>query len=426
MRALLAAAVVWLGALGVAPGAATQAGAAAVEVAPGELPAALSRAAPGDTLRLRAGVHQGGFSIEKARLTLEGEPGAVVDGGGHGRVLWVKAEDVTIRHLSVRHSGVSLFDMDAGVFLDRSADRATVEDDAFEDNLIAVYVWGPRDATVRRNEIRGLTTLRRSERGSAIQLWNAPGARVVDNAIVSGRDGVFSTSSRQDIVRGNSFHDVRFAVHFMYTNDSDVSGNTSVGNDVGYVMMYSNGLRLTDNVSDHDRDHGLLFNYVNASEIVGNVVRGGKKCVFIYNANKNRFADNWFEGCDIGVHFTAGSERNEITGNAFIGNRKQVMYVGTRSLDWSVDGRGNYWSDNAAFDLNGDGIADEAYRPNDVIDQVVWRAPAAKLLLNSPAVHVVRWAQSQFPAIHPGGVIDSAPLMAPPHPAALARLEAER
>ena len=84
-----------------------------------------------------------------------------------------------------------------------------------------------------------------------------------------------------------------------------------------------------------------------------------------------------------------------------------------------VDGRGNYYSDNPAFDLNGDGIADTAYRPNDLMDQVIWRAPAAKLLLNSPAVQVVRWAQAQFPAIHPGGVIDTAPLMTPPRPPAL-------
>ncbi len=116
----------------------------------------------------------------------------------------------------------------------------------------------------------------------------------------------------------------------------------------------------------------------------------------------------------MGVHFTAGSERNEMTGNAFTGNQTQVMYVGTRSLDWSLRGRGNYWSDNPGFDLNGDGIGDTAYRPNDVIDQVLWRAPAAKLLMNSPATQVVRWAQAQFPAIHPGGVIDSAPLMTPP------------
>jgi nitrous oxidase accessory protein len=42
--------------------------------------------------------------------------------------------------------------------------------------------------------------------------------------------------------------------------------------------------------------------------------------------------------------------------------------------------------------------------------------------MNSPSMKVVRWAQAQFPAIHPGGVVDTAPLMLPPRPLALARL----
>ena len=173
----------------------------------------------------------------------------------------------------------------------------------------------------------------------------------------------------------------------------------------------------------HDRDQSFVLNYANSSRFEDNAARDSEKCVFIYNANKNLFRKNWFEGCRIGVHFTAGSERNRITENAFVANRTQVMYVGTRALDWSVNGRGNYWSDNPAFDLNGDGIADTAYRPNDVVDQVIWRAPAAKLLLNSPAVQVLHWAQATFPAIHPGGVIDSAPLMHPLRPQAVERLE---
>ena len=139
-------------------------------------------------------------------------------------------------------------------------------------------------------------------------------------------------------------------------------------------------------------------------------------------ANKNRFVGNWFEGCQVGVHFTAGSEGNVITDNAFVDNRSQVLYVGTRFLDWSWHGRGNFYSDNPAFDLKGTGISERPYRPNDLMDQVIWRAPAAKMLLNSPAVQIVRWAQSEFPAIHPGGVIDSAPLMAPRRPPALGRL----
>jgi nitrous oxidase accessory protein len=38
----------------------------------------------------------------------------------------------------------------------------------------------------------------------------------------------------------------------------------------------------------------------------------------------------------------------------------------------------------------------------------------AKLLLNSPSVKILKWAQSEFPGLHPGGVTDSNPLMKPP------------
>ncbi len=85
-----------------------------------------------------------------------------------------------------------------------------------------------------------------------------------------------------------------------------------------------------------------MLNYTNSSDISGNLVRGGaNSCTFIYNAHKNLIYDNRFEGCDIGIHFTAGSERNVLTGNAFIGNREQVKYVGTRDVEWSFEGRGN-------------------------------------------------------------------------------------
>src|SRR3546814_10721455 len=88
----------------------------------------------------------------------------------------------------------------------------------------------------------------------------------------------------------------------MYTQDSVVAGNRSVGNHAGWVIMYSDRLEVRDNVSIDDRDHGLMLNTANSSEITGNVVRnGGEKCVFIYNANKNSISGNWFEGCPIGI-----------------------------------------------------------------------------------------------------------------------------
>lgn len=347
-------------------------------------------------------------------MTIQGRPGAILDGGGKGSVLTVAAPRVIVRGLTVRRSGISLKDMNAGIMVLETAHKVRIEGNRLEGNLFGVYLLGPNDALVRRNVVIGRRDLRENERGNGIQLWRTPGSRVVENDILYGRDGIFVETSKRNAFVGNRMRDLRFAVHYMFTHRSTVARNISIGNDIGYAIMYSRRIQVIGNLSRNDREHGLLFNFTNRSIIERNIVLAGpKKCVFIYNANRNSFRGNHLEGCRIGVHFTAGSERNAMSGNAFVRNRRQVKYVGTRSLDWSRKGKGNYWSDHAAFDLNGDGIADTHYRPNSVVDRIVWTHPSAKILLNSPATKMLRWAQSHFPAIYPGGVVDTAPLMKP-------------
>ncbi|HET9539306.1 MAG TPA: nitrous oxide reductase family maturation protein NosD, partial [Candidatus Limnocylindria bacterium] len=374
----------------------------------------LAAAAPGDRLSLSAGRHEGPIVVDRA-LTLEGQPGAVLHGGGTGRVVTIDAPQGVLRGMTVTGSGRDLAVEDSGIFVTARAAGAMIEDNLIEGNLIGVNLKGPKAAIVRHNRIEGRHDVQMSERGNGVSIWNSPGSVVEANEISFGRDGIFVITSRDNVFRDNRFRDLRFAIHYMYANKGTVTGNDSAGNHVGYALMYSAGLTVDRNRSAGDRDHGLLLNYANGARIEGNaVVAGGEKCVFIYNSTKNIFRGNWFEGCQIGIHLTAGSERNAIAGNAFLGNRTQVKYVGTRFQEWSDQGRGNYWSDDPAFDLNGDGLADQPYRPNDLIDQVVWSHPLAKLLLNSPAVQTVRFAQARFPALLPGGIVDSAPLMAPP------------
>jgi len=385
-------------------------------VAPGtgSLQRAIDEAAPGDHLLLQDGVYTGSVVIDRS-LQLLGRPASIIDGEGTGRVITVAAPDVVVRGVTVKNSGTSLATEDSGIFVTRDGDRALIEGNKLQHNLIGIYLKGPDNAVVRSNDIVGSTDPHVNDRGNGVQLWNTPGSVVENNDIRYGRDGIFVTTSRNNIFRGNRLRDLRFAIHYMYTNDSEVSDNHSTGNHVGYALMYSDRLQVNNNVSDGDRDRGLFFNYANYSDISNNRVKGGaEKCVFIYNANINRIHDNSFTDCQIGIHFTAGSERNQVYGNAFVNNRTQVKYVGTRHIEWSHDGRGNFWSDNPAFDLDNDGIADQPYQPNDLVDQIIWRHPMAKLLLNSPAVQVLHWAQSEFPALHPGGVSDSAPLMVLP------------
>ena len=387
-----------------------------VTIAPGEgaLAAALAAVGKGDEIILSPGRYDGPVMIGKT-LTLTGQTGAVIDAQGAGSVVLVDAPNVTVRGLHLTGSGRVHEPIDAGVKLTRKARGARVLDNVLTNNLVGIDIHGARDAVVKNNRIEGLRLARMNDRGNGIYVWNAPGAEVIGNEVRYGRDGIFSNVSKRNVFRGNLFRDLRFAVHYMYTNDSVMEDNASIGNHLGFALRDADRIVARNNISINDRDHGVMLNYTNQSDIFANFVTGGtEKCAFVYNSHRNIIAENSFVGCEIGVHFTAGSERNTITGNAFVGNRTQVKYVGTSDVEWSHEGRGNYWSDHPAFDLDGHARADSAYRPNDLMDHILWSQPAAKLLLGSPAVQLVRWSQSQFPAARTGGVVDSHPLTTAP------------
>ncbi|HHX90916.1 MAG TPA: nitrous oxide reductase family maturation protein NosD, partial [Paracoccus sp.] len=395
----------------------------------GCLARAVAGASPGDVLILAPGRHDGPVVLEQS-LTLDGRGAAQLTGNGQGSVVTVTGADVTVRGLEISGSGSAHPVVDSGVKLDRTAERAVIEHNTFTGNLVGVHVFGAQDSLVRDNTVIGRQDHRMNDRGNGVYVWNAPGTVVERNEIRFGRDGVFANASRDNIIRDNRFYDLRFAVHFMYTHNTEISGNVSIGNRLGYAIMFSNRVVLADNMTLSDGGHGVMLNYANNADIRGNLVRGGRheKCTFIYNAHRNLIHGNRFEGCEIGIHFTAGSERNAITNNAFIGNQTQVKYVGTRDVEWSHDGRGNFWSDHPAFDLDGDGIADSRFRPNDLMDHILWSQPAAGLLLGSPAVQLIRWSQAHFPATLPGGVLDSYPLTRPVEitvPDDIARMEAQ-
>ncbi len=386
-----------------------------VEPGKGLLQAAIDSSKVGDILLLSDGTYSGSIQIDKT-LTLIGNLKSIIDAEGTGHAITISAPDVIVKGLRIQNSGKILETEDSAIFITDAGDRSRIESNVLENNLIGVFLKGPESVVVDKNVIIGSKNHRMNDRGNGVYLWNTPGSVIRNNDIQYGRDGIFVTNSTNNIFHANKMRDLRFAVHYMYTNNSEVTDNISINNHVGFALMFSDRILARGNSSQGDHERGLFFNFANYSIVEANRVSGGaKKCVFIYNANYNQINRNVFDGCDIGIHFTAGSDNNSIYENAFINNKSQVKYVGTRYIEWSKDGRGNYWSDNTAFDIDNNSIADQPYRPNDLVDQIVWRHPMAKLLLNSPSVQLIKWAQTEFPGLHPGGVTDSAPLMSPPY-----------
>lgn len=413
----------------------TGAGGAASRYVGGEgiaLQAVIDAAQPGDELHIGAGVYVGALQINKT-LSLIGEAGAILDGAQHGHVVHIQAPDVTLRGLLIRHSGLNLTTLDAGVFVDKSAARVRIEHNRLEANAFGIWLDGSQDARIIGNSVQGIQTLRSQDRGNGIHLFNVSGAQVIDNDIWHTRDGIYIDTSDGNTLQGNRIHHLRYGIHYMYSHHNHILNNLTHHTRTGYALMQSNTLRVVGNRSEHDGNYGMLLNYIIDSEIADNhisdvsqgsnpfaggaLIEGAEgKAIFIYNSVRNRIHHNRFSRADIGVHLTAGSEDNLLYANAFEHNRKQVKYVATREQEWSFNGRGNYWSDYLGWDLDGDGIGDRPYQANDGVDQLLWKYPQAKILMHSPATQTLRWAQAQFPILRPPGVRDSHPLMYAPPP----------
>lgn len=395
-----------------------------------DIQAVLDRLPPGATLRIPAGRHIVHLHIRKP-VTLTGDAGAILDGEGHGDVIRISAPDVTIRELTIVNSGRNLTHMNAGIFVERGAERVTIRDNRLDNNAFGIWLDACKGPRVIGNKVHGIPEIRSQDRGNGIHLYSVTEAEIRGNEVWETRDGIYIDTSQNNVLADNLLHDLRYGVHYMYSYSNKVIGNRTYNTRTGYALMQSKYLTVLDNESDRDSNYGMLMNYITYSTIAGNrvhdvqegtgYVTGGDgvtgaegKAIFIYNSQFNEIRDNLFADSDIGIHLTAGSEDNTVFGNSFLRNRVQVKYVATRDQDWSHEGRGNFWSDYLGWDLDADGIGDKQYEPNDAVDHLLWKYPIARILMSSPAIETLRWVQEQFPVLKPQGVRDSAPLMLPP------------
>lgn len=400
------------------------------QASPGEsLQPLVKQASDGDRLLLPTGRYPGPLTLDRS-LTVQAEDGAVIDGGGSGHAVILAAPDTVIDGLTVENWGRDLTAMDAGLLARQEASGSVIRNSRFTGPGFGIWLDSVTDVEVLDNVIRGDTSLRSQDRGNGIHLFNVRDVRVEGNDIRQTRDGIYIDTSSQSLLRGNYMQDLRYGVHYMYAHDNRIEENLTRNTRTGYALMQSRQLTVIGNHSEGDLNYGILMNNITYSTLRGNRITGVRqpqdasgeglvsgaegKALFVYNAQYNRFEDNRLAESDIGIHLTAGSEENAVVGNAFVNNRQQVMYVATRAQEWTEDGRGNYWSDYLGWDLDGDGIGDNPYEPNDAMDRLLWRYPVARLLMHSPAVLTLRWVQRQFPVFRPQGVKDNAPLMIDP------------
>jgi nitrous oxidase accessory protein len=388
--------------------------AAECTVSPTSFASALAAAKPGDALRLAPGIYRGPLTITTPSLRIAGADGAVIDGGGNGTAITIAADGVVLDGPTIRNPGRDLAGDDAAVLI-RDAHRATVRHCRIEARAFGIYLRAGGDHLIADNDIRGDLSLARSSRGNGIHLWHTARNQVLRNRITGARDGLYLSFAQDNVIRDNLADDVRYGIHYMYSDHNLVADNRFERCLGGATLMFSKRNTLTGNRAVDNRHFGILLLDVDSTRLDANLLARNERGFVIDNSNADRFERNRIEDNGVGVFVSGGSESDVFTGNAFDGNVVQA-YVGHAGINaWSEHGRGNFWSDYAGFDFDGNGIGEAPYRLQNGTSALLALRPAARWFMMSPALALLDWFEQR--TVAPGDeFIDRAPLVAAPQP----------
>jgi nitrous oxidase accessory protein len=372
---------------------------------------AIDRAKAGDTVVVARGVYPVHLVITKP-LHLKGLNRPTLDGGNIGDVIRIKSPDVTIEGFIISNSGADLTAQNAGIYLEPGSDRAVVHNNTINYTLFGLWIEKVKDIQVIANNITGKRDLASAQRGNGIQLYNSRGAKIINNHVSFTRDGIYVDVSDHALFQGNRLHHLRYGSHYMNSNFNVWENNDSYLNRGGLALMEVRNQTVRNNRAWGNSDHGIMLRTIVDSIVEHNVVAGNGRGFFIYDAEYNTLHNNLIIANRVGVHLWAGSIHNDVEGNDLINNSEQIKYVASKDEYWGVK-TGNYWSNYVGWDSDGNGVGDVPYEANDLVDHLTWKYPAAKLLLNSPAVQTLRLVSRQFPLLRATSIVDQNPRMTP-------------
>jgi nitrous oxidase accessory protein len=392
-----------------------------MRVTPGTLSTALTSASPGDTLLLSRGVYAGPVQVTRP-LTLRGEPGTILDGGGRGSVIEVTADGASLEDLEIRASGARVDKVDSGVHVMRAA-HVQLRSLRIHDSLYGVNAERAPQLSVEHCALRGRTApMDEDGEGNGLHLWYSPGAVIRDNDLTRFVDAIYLSFADDARIEGNRMHDGgRYGLHTMYCQGTRLIGNTFTHNVAGCAIMFSNHLRVERNLFLHNRGprtYGVLLRDCSDGEFLDNQLVDNTVAVFMDNSNRNAIRGNLVQDNGWGVLMFSSCAGNVFATNSFVNNDYPVA-LDMRYTDNRFDDgvRGNYWSENAPYDLDGDGVGDTPYSPVSTFAFLSKREPDLSVLAHSPAVAALGVAERVLPALRPSEAVDRFPSVAPPRPA---------
>lgn len=370
----------------------------------------IERAEPGDTLMIEEGKYtEYGITVDK-KLTILGNGKVIIDGDRKGFVMTITADDVTVKDIELKHSSTSFME-DYAAILVQETDNTVIENVTLTENYFGIYLAKSSNAVIKNNHITA-TGVRETKSGNAIHLWYSKDVTIENNYVAGHRDGLYFEFVEGATITDNiSEKNIRYGIHFMYSDNCRYEENTFRDNGGGVAVMYTSNVEIVNNRFEENRGssaYGMLLKEINRSIIAGNDFYNNSVGLYIEATSRNEIRHNTFRQNGWAIKLMANSTDNVFTKNNFIANSFEVA---TNSRKNYNEFNNNYWSRYEGYDLDRDGIGDVPHHPVRLFSILVEKQPQSLLLLRSLLIDILDAAERIMPVLTPETLIDSQPQM---------------
>ncbi len=372
---------------------------------------AIEKAPPGATVYVLGGVYRESTLVVRKPLTLIGEDNPVLDGEGKYEILVVDSVNgFRIEGFTFRGSGVSFINDQAALRL-RHSKNCLVQNNTFLDNFFAIYLEGSNTCIIRNNVIRGPGRTENFS-GNAIHVWDGYNILIEGNHLSRHRDGIYFEFVRDSKIYNNVSEDqVRYGMHFMFSEGNVFRGNVFRRCGAGVAVMYSRKTRLSENRFEDNwggAAYGLLLKEIYDSEVEQNVFRRNTVALYVEGSDRMLIRGNVFEKNGWALRVLGNSMGMSFMYNNILDNTFEASTNTSRNYNAYLY---NFWSAYVGYDLNRDGYGDVPHRPMTLFTQLVEQYPAALILLHSPLEYLLQYAERLLPVLLPSVIEDDRPLM---------------
>jgi nitrous oxidase accessory protein len=374
------------------------------------LKSAVQVATDNDTIILNSGIYKEGNIVITKSICLIGVGQPVLEGENRYEILTITGTGIIVKGIHFKNSGYSSMNDYAAISI-IDGQFMLIENNIIDHAYFAIHVANAQNCIIRNNKITGTPKTEQTS-GNGIHLWKCNEMVIEDNDVTGHRDGIYFEFVTHSTIWGNVSHNnIRYGLHFMFSNNDAYVENTFRENGAGVAVMYSNHVVMLGNLFQQNwgpNAYGILLKEISDATIIKNKFIKNTVGILMESTNRVDVQMNSFKDDGWALRIQASCDESTVHHNNFQGNSFDVATNGTMMLSRFYN---NYWDKYEGYDLNRDRFGDVPYHPVSMYSMVVEQNPNALILMRSFMVSLLDKAEKTIPTITPEFLVDEEPLM---------------